>query len=280
MKKKLFTITIFTLVLISSTSAQNDNENCPPFYTHSTTGIPHVNITDIEVVDSNKFSFLPESVLTKDSLAKLVVYPEIAKRGGIEGEVIAKVYIDNDGKTTRAKIIKGIGAGCDEAVLEALINAKFYPAKITNENIKSEIITKVNFLLYNTIDKPDLIFDEIIYVKKGLGFYRKLRLRKSNQASIYEIINQKIQPHKTGVIPEGLYTKLSDFIISQCFLNYEYSYSSSSSPPDIQETIIVKIGPTDKSVSTYGYDGVPIGLWAISIVIQKIEEEINWEKID
>jgi hypothetical protein len=105
-------------------------------------------------------------------------------------------------------------------------------------------------------------------------------LKKNNSAIIYEKINQKIQAYKFGEIPSGLYTKLSDFIISQCFLNYEYSYSSFSSPRNIQETIIVKIGPTDKSVSTYGYVDVPIGLWAINKVIQKLEEEINWEKIE
>jgi hypothetical protein len=45
------------------------------------------------------------------------------------------------------------------------------------------------------------------------------------------------------------------------------------------ETIIVKIGPTDKSVLTYGNDGDPVGLWAIITILRHIQDQIKWEEV-
>ena len=88
MKKQLLLITILTLLISSFAFAQNINENCPPLYTHSITKISKAEVTKIEVLDSSKFTLLPQFVLTLDSLSKLIRGPEIAARGGITGDVI------------------------------------------------------------------------------------------------------------------------------------------------------------------------------------------------
>jgi len=277
---------LLSILLFTLSHAQDDKieieglNDCPPLYTRSEIRNPKIEIIKFEVIDSNKYSSLPMSVINFNSLSKLFVYPEIAKRAGVEGNVIVKVLIEPNGKVSKTEIIKGIGGGCDESILDVLLKIEFNPAKIYNQIVTSEIITWVNFSLIDVFDKPDYLFDEIIYEEEGLGYYTKLSLKKNNRATIYERINHKIQPYKFGKIPSGLYTKLSDFIISQCFLNYEYSYSSLSLPHTMQKTITVKIGPTDKSVSTYGYDGDPIGLWAITKVIEKLQDDIKWGRID
>lgn len=137
----------------------------------------------------------------------------------------------------------------------------------------------VNFSLFIVVDKPDYLFDEIIYEKKGLGYYKRLRMKMNNRATVYEIINQEIQPYKDGEIPAGLYTKLNDFIISQCFLNYKYNYSNVSSAHAMRETITVKIGPTDKSVWSNGYGNEPVGLWAITNLILYVGDQVIWNEI-
>jgi len=47
-------------------------------------------------------------------------YPEIAKRAGVEGRVIASFVVNSNGKVEDVKIVKGLGAGCDEVVTELL----------------------------------------------------------------------------------------------------------------------------------------------------------------
>jgi TonB family protein len=63
------------------------------------------------------------------SIQSKINYPEIAKRAGIEGKVFVQAFIDENGNVTEAKIIKGIGAGCDEAALDAVKGTKFTPGK-------------------------------------------------------------------------------------------------------------------------------------------------------
>jgi len=49
-------------------------------------------------------------------------YPEIAKRAGVEGRVIVVFVITKEGKVAEVKLLKGIGAGCDEAAMDVLKN--------------------------------------------------------------------------------------------------------------------------------------------------------------
>ena len=58
-------------------------------------------------------------------------YPEQAKKDSIQGKVFVKFMVDKNGKLSRFKILKGIGHGCDEAVLEVL---KSSPAWIPGEH--------------------------------------------------------------------------------------------------------------------------------------------------
>ena len=46
-----------------------------------------------------------------------LVYPELARKNGIEGRVEVLVTISDEGKILEAKIVKSLGFGCDEAAL-------------------------------------------------------------------------------------------------------------------------------------------------------------------
>ena len=56
-------------------------------------------------------------------------YPELARKAGVEGTVILEVAINHEGKVLTAKVKQGLGYGCDEAALEAIWKARFYPAR-------------------------------------------------------------------------------------------------------------------------------------------------------
>ena len=59
------------------------------------------------------------------------VYPPIALRMGMEGDVTLKIEVDTDGKVTKAEIIKSGGAGFDEEALKAVNNPASSPPKKT-----------------------------------------------------------------------------------------------------------------------------------------------------
>ncbi len=53
-------------------------------------------------------------------LGKTIVYPPMAKESGITGTVYVTFVIDANGKVKDAKVLRGIGGGCDEEALRAV----------------------------------------------------------------------------------------------------------------------------------------------------------------
>jgi TonB family protein len=49
-------------------------------------------------------------------------YPKVAKDNGVEGMVVVQYVIEKDGSISNAKVVRGIGAGCDEEALR-VVNA-------------------------------------------------------------------------------------------------------------------------------------------------------------
>ncbi len=188
MKKQLYFLSFLIILIFTTALAQSENDNCPSLFTRSKIKNPKVQITKVEVVDSNKFTVLPQFVMDKDSVSRLFIYPEIAKRAGVEGIVIFRVEIDEYGKAIKANLIEGIGAGCDDVVLYTLLKAKYKNAKVLDKNISSEIFVTVKFSLNIVVDNPDLVFDEIIYIDHSpVYFYKKIVLNKFGNVTYYEI---------------------------------------------------------------------------------------------
>ncbi len=80
-------------------------------------------------------------------IQKKIVYPEIAKRAGVEGKVYVLAFVDESGSVTKAQIIKGIGAGCDEAALDAVKKTKFTPGKQRGKPVKVQVSIPILFKL-------------------------------------------------------------------------------------------------------------------------------------
>ena len=56
------------------------------------------------------------------------VYPEEARRGGIEGTVWAKIWVDEEGNARNAVILKSDAEILNQATIDAAMNWKFKPA--------------------------------------------------------------------------------------------------------------------------------------------------------
>lgn len=56
-----------------------------------------------------------------------IVYPPLALKAGIEGRVIVQFVIDKNGQVMNPTVVRGIGGGCDEEAVRAVLKAKFQP---------------------------------------------------------------------------------------------------------------------------------------------------------
>ncbi len=77
-----------------------------------------------------------------------VIYPEIAKRAGIQGRVITSFTVELDGRITDIKIEKGIGAGCDEEAARVIaLLGKWNPGKQNGNPVRVRMMIPINFKL-------------------------------------------------------------------------------------------------------------------------------------
>lgn len=81
------------------------------------------------------------------SVQKRIVYPEVARAAGIEGRVILKFIVDEEGNIVNPTVIRGIGGGCDEAALIALEGAKFRPGMQRGRPVKVSYSLPISFKL-------------------------------------------------------------------------------------------------------------------------------------
>ena len=89
----------------------------------------------------------PEPIGGLEAIQKRIVYPEIAKRAGVQGRVFVKAFVDENGNVVKVELLKGIGAGCDEAAMEAVKNTKFSPGKQRGKPVKVQVSIPIVFKL-------------------------------------------------------------------------------------------------------------------------------------
>ena len=90
----------------------------------------------------------PQPVGGFDLIQKNLVYPESARKAGIEGRVFVNVQIDEQGNVTEARIAKSIDPdGCDKAALWAVSTVKWKPAIRDGKPVKVWIIIPIQFTL-------------------------------------------------------------------------------------------------------------------------------------
>ena len=80
--------------------------------------------------------------------AKNIVYPEIAKRAGVEGKVILSFVIDKSGVVKDVQVAKGIGAGCDEEAMRVINSMpNWNPGKQNGKPVLTRINIPIVFKL-------------------------------------------------------------------------------------------------------------------------------------
>ena len=90
---------------------------------------------------------MPEPIGGIAAIQSKIVYPEIAKRAGVEGKVYVKAYVNENGDVTKVEIQKGLGAGLDEAAMKAVKETKFKPGKQRGKPVKVQVSIPIVFKL-------------------------------------------------------------------------------------------------------------------------------------
>lgn len=80
-------------------------------------------------------------------VGKELRYPEEAKNQGIEGRVFVKFVVDEQGKVSDVKAVKGIGAGCDAEAERVLKLTKWIPGKQRGHAVKVRMIMPITYKL-------------------------------------------------------------------------------------------------------------------------------------
>ena len=81
-------------------------------------------------------------------IAKKIEYPREARENGIQGRVVIQFVIDEKGRVTDAKVIKGIGYGCDEEALRVVNKMpKWTPGAQRGKIVKVRYVLPINFVL-------------------------------------------------------------------------------------------------------------------------------------
>jgi protein TonB len=92
---------------------------------------------------------MPQVIGGVEAIQRNVSYPELAVRAGVQGRVFVMAYVNTDGRVAKAEVVKGIGAGCDEAAMEAVLKARFIPGKQRGIAVRVRVVVPVVFRLRN-----------------------------------------------------------------------------------------------------------------------------------
>jgi protein TonB len=97
---------------------------------------------------SDVFDFVAVSEKPKKIKSVAPVYPDLAQRAGVTGQVVVKVLIDKKGNIEKAEILKSVPM-LDEAALAAAWQLKFSPGKQRDRFVKVWMAVPFNFTFSN-----------------------------------------------------------------------------------------------------------------------------------
>ena len=90
---------------------------------------------------------MPELIGSLSDLKSNVVYPETARKAEIQGIVVVQFIVNEKGEVVNPRIIRGIGAGCDEEAIRVAKMAQFKPGMQRGEPVRVQYSMPFRFIL-------------------------------------------------------------------------------------------------------------------------------------
>lgn len=96
--------------------------------------------------DEPEFYAFDEAPILIESIKP--IYPEAARGVGIEGTVLLRLLIDEDGKVAEAEIMRSnVTSSMEKAAIDAALGYRFLPAKQRNVPVKAHVALPIIFKL-------------------------------------------------------------------------------------------------------------------------------------
>ena len=92
---------------------------------------------------------VPTPIGGMEAIVRKIVYPQMAINTRTEGKVYLLIYINETGNVDDVKVIKGIGAGCDEESIQVIKKTKFTPAEQKGAHVKAKFSMAITFKIPN-----------------------------------------------------------------------------------------------------------------------------------
>ncbi|MDI6401392.1 energy transducer TonB [Balneolaceae bacterium ANBcel3] len=92
---------------------------------------------------------MPEPVGGMQAIYDNMVYPDAARRAGIEGRVIVQFIVNEHGQVTNPQVIRGIGGGCDEAAIDAIRSVEWTPGRQRGRAVRVQYQLPILFRIQN-----------------------------------------------------------------------------------------------------------------------------------
>ena len=81
-------------------------------------------------------------------LGENIKYPSLARESGTEGKVFIQFVVNKDGSISDAKVVRGIGGGCDEEALRVVREMpKWEPGRQNGQSVRVQYSLPVVFKL-------------------------------------------------------------------------------------------------------------------------------------
>ncbi len=189
-------------------------------------------------------------VIDKETLISKIKYPQIAVRAGIKGDITVEFLVDTLGTPQNIKIIRGIGAGCDEAVLFALYSSKFIPAKINGKNVEQKMLITFRFILHN-----EELANHNLNLKKSI-------IKKGIIKNFRPLPNRL--PNKPVYVTEAKKSSLNNFIRSDCGDCSEEKYNNQHWKGWPRANFIEQMTKLNAGMMAFHFHSIP---YIINIVI-------------
>jgi TonB family protein len=83
-------------------------------------------------------------------LERKLIYPKLAKQYGIEGTVLVRFVVNQNGEISNVKVLRGIGAGCDEETVRIIrLMPKWNPGRQNGNTVRVYYNLPVRFGINN-----------------------------------------------------------------------------------------------------------------------------------
>lgn len=133
--------------VISNFTNDNPNTGENPIITNVISE-PAVKKDDFILFPSQMPEYVGGSIAMMRWLGENIEYPRYARDRGIEGTVYVSFIINTDGSISDATVVKGIGFGCDEEAIRAIMDMKkWIPGKQNSNPVRVKTTIPIKFEL-------------------------------------------------------------------------------------------------------------------------------------